>query len=275
MPKSTGWDTRRPWGNWRPPEVPEGPPPVWSARSVLGGAAALFVGTALVYEAYGFAEMATETPVPPDGVGRMLLVWPFLSCFGIPFALAGNLLVVLPVVWAARRVSGAVSGRDAWWWVPVAALLPAAALTAVDGLARQPGPGEQALDGLVAHLLITGAALCARAAALHGLRLRRILGYGGLAAVAVFGVGGIAYGTGLLTEYRPPKVNAAQLAGIWRDGRGGTLRLAADGTARAEGLTDHESAYEDNADADRAKYRCTGPGAWVYDPGTPRPGTSA
>ncbi|WP_406285225.1 hypothetical protein [Streptomyces sp. NBC_00209] len=62
-------------------------------------------------------------------------------------------------------------------------------------------------------------------------------------------------------------MTAAQLAGTWSDGHGGTLRLAADGSARAEGLTDHESAYEDKADARSARYRCTGTGRWVYEPG--------
>ncbi|OKJ78461.1 hypothetical protein AMK30_05625 [Streptomyces sp. CB02460] len=228
---------------------------MWSPYPIVAGAAALFVGTVLTFEVYGFAELAAETPAPPEGVGRTLLVLPFLSCFGVPFALLGNLLVVLPVVWAARRVSFRLTGRDAWWWVPVAALLSAVVLTAVDALTWWPGAGELAANWLTAQSLLTGAALYARDAALHGGRFLRILGHGVLAALAVFGVGGIAYGTGLLTEYSPPKVNAAQLAGAWSDGHGGTLRLSPDGTARAEGL----------------RSGCTGTGTWSYAPDGPTP----
>ncbi|PZT75880.1 MULTISPECIES: hypothetical protein [unclassified Streptomyces] len=245
-------------------------PSVWSGRSIVAGAAALFVGTALAAEVAGFAQLAAETPAPPDGFGGMLLVLPFLSCFGVPFALLASLLVVLPVVWAARRVGDRAAGRDAWWWVPAVAVLPAVLVTAAAGLAPRPGPGDLALVWLTAQSLLTGAALCARDAALHGGRLLRVLGYGGPAATAVFGVGALAYGTGLVTEYSPPKATAAQLAGTWRDGHGGTLWLSADGTARAERLTDHDAAYEDHedhADTGSDRYRCTGTGRWTYEPG--------
>ncbi|WP_330240141.1 hypothetical protein [Streptomyces sp. NBC_00525] len=242
-------------------------PSVWSGHPIVAGAAALFVGTALATEVFGFAELAAETPAPPDGFGGMLLVLPFLSCFGVPFALVGSLLVVLPVVWAARRVSDRAAGRDAWWWVPAVAVLPAVLVTAVAGIALRPGPGTLALVGLTAYALLAGSALLARDAALHGGRLLRVLGYGAAAAVAIFGLGATAYGTGLVTEYSPPKATAAQLAGTWRDGHGGTLWLSADGTARAERLTDHDAAYEDRADTGSDRYRCTGTGRWTYEPG--------
>ncbi|MGQ4484625.1 hypothetical protein ACN6LM_004613 [Streptomyces sp. SAS_281] len=269
MSGSTAWDTSRPWGNWRPPEVPDGPPPVWSERLVVAGTAALYVGLMLAFEVYAFAERAMEAYAPLEGPGGGLLTLPLSLCCGVPVALWLNLAVVLPVVWAARRASGRVHGRDVWWWVPAVAAVPAGLITAVFAVTLHPGPGPSALTWTAGEALLAGPALLARDAALHVRRwlLPRIYGYGALAAVVVFGIGATAYGTGLLTEYRPPRLTAARLAGTWADGHGGTLRLNADGTARAEGLTDHESAWEDRADARRAKYRCTGPGTWAYEPG--------
>ncbi|WP_239079536.1 hypothetical protein [Streptomyces sp. SID7909] len=260
MSRNTAWDVRQ------RAQAQDGPPPVWSGRSIVAGAAALFVGGVLAVEVYGMAASTVESHAPSDGPGGAVLILPFLACFGVPAALWGSLAGVLPLVWAARRLSVRVTGRDAWWWVPAVAAVAAVAVTAAVGI-WTPGAGPLALAWLTSASLLTGAALIARDSALHGPRLLRTLGYGGLAAVAVFLVGAGVFGAGLLTEYGPPKVTAAQLAGTWSDGHGGTLRLGADGTARAEGLTDHESAYEDEADAHSARYRCTGTGRWAYVPG--------
>ncbi|WP_240798993.1 hypothetical protein [Streptomyces sp. A0958] len=267
MAGNAAWDTRKPWGARERADAPSGPPPVWSGRSILAGAAALFMGALVGAEVGGFAELTAEAPAPADGPGGSLLLLPLLVCFGGPAALWGSLTVVLPVVWVARWASGRLTGRDAWWWVPVVAGVLVSVVVAVIGTVRHVGPGPLTLILLTGAVLLAGAALLARDAALHGGRLLRALGYGALAMVAVFGIGAAAFGAGLFTEYRPPKVDASRLAGDWTDGRGGTLRPAADGTARAEGLTDHEAAYEDDADADLAKYRCTGTGTWSYAPG--------
>ncbi|MCG7526588.1 hypothetical protein MHW47_19310 [Streptomyces sp. OfavH-34-F] len=266
MTKNTVWDTRRPWGTWQPERKASGPPPVWSGQSIVAGAAALFMGGVLAFEVYGLAEVTREAPEQALGPERAVLALPFMACFGVPFALVGSLLVVLPVVWAARRASDRTTGRDTWWWAPAVAVLPALLATAVAGIALRPGPGTLALVGLTAYALLAGSALLARDAALHGGRLLRVLGYGAAAAVAVFGLGAAAFGTGLLTEYRPPEMTAAQLTGTWGDGHGGTLRLSADGTARAERLTEHHSAPRDGADTAAAR-RCTGTGRWTYEPG--------
>ncbi|MFC8534596.1 hypothetical protein ACFUJY_11655 [Streptomyces sp. NPDC057249] len=266
MSSRTAWDTSRPWADRRPAEVPDGPPPVWSGRSIVAGAGALFMGAFLVMEVSGMVDTTVESPAQPDGPGGALLAVPFMVCVGGPAALWGSLAVVLPLVWAARRLSGRVTGRDVWWWVPAVAALAAVAVTAVVGIWTT-GTGTLALTWLTSAALLTGAALIARDSALHGRRLLRTLGYGALAAVAVPLVGAGVFAAGLVTEYSPPEVTAAQLAGTWSDGHGGTLRLSADGTARAERLTDHDSAYEDHADADSAAYRCTGTGRWAYEPG--------
>lgn len=271
MARNAAWDTRGPWGTRQGSVTPSGPPPVWSGRSIPAGAAALFMGALLGAEVGGFAELAAEPPAPPDGPGGILLLLPFLACVGVPVALWGSLTMVLPVVWVARRASGRLTGRDAWWWVPVVAGVLVSVVVAVVGVILRPGPGALAVTWLAGAVLLAGAALSARDAALHGGRVLRTLGYGALAVVAVFGIGSAAFGTGLFTEYGPPKVDASQLTGDWTDGRGGTLRLAADGTALAEGLTDHEAAYEasfgNDTEPDPAEYRCTGTGTWSYQPG--------
>ncbi|NED10353.1 hypothetical protein G3I33_02370 [Streptomyces sp. SID9124] len=237
---------------------------MWSGRAIVAGAGALFVGAVLALEVYGLADTAVESPAPADGPGGAVLVVPFMACFGVPAALWGSLAVVLPLVWAARRLSVRVTGRDVWWWVPVLAAVAALVVTAVVAIWR-PGAGPPAVIWLTSAALPAGAALIARDSALHGRRLLRTLGYGALAMVAVFVVGAGVFGAGLVTEYTPPKADAAGLAGTWTDGHGGTLRLSPDGTARAENLKDHEAAYADDADVALAKYRCTGTGTWSYE----------
>lgn len=248
-------------------EATTGLPEVWTGRSILAGAGALFVGAVLGVEVNGFVELAAQAPVPPDGPGTALLIQPFLTCFGVPFALLASLLGVLPTVSTARWASGRLTERDVWWWVPVVAVVLVGAGAAVFGITRRPEPGPLVLGWLAGTALLTGAALLARDAALYGGRLLRILGYGALSAVAVFGVGAALYATGLVTEYSPPKADAAELAGTWTDGQGGTLTLATDGTARAEALMYHDSAAEAGAVAETGKYPCTGQGAWSYEPG--------
>ncbi|MCX4447588.1 hypothetical protein [Streptomyces sp. NBC_01789] len=246
-------------------QAPDGPPPVWSGRAIVAGAGALYVGAALAAEVYGFVELTAEAPAQGDGPGGVMLILPFLTCFGVPSALVASLWLALPTVSAARWASARLTGRDAWWWVPALALLPVSAATAVVGVVKHPGAGALAWAWLTGAVLLAGAALVARDAALHGRRLLRVLGYGGLAAVAVLGVGAAAFGTGLVTEYSPPKTDAAGLVGTWTDGHGGTLRLSPDGTARAGNLKDHEAAYKNDADVARATYRCTGTGTWSYE----------
>ncbi|WP_405685494.1 hypothetical protein [Streptomyces sp. NBC_00057] len=248
-------------------KTPPGLPELWTGRSILAGAGALFMGAVLGVEIAGFAEVAAPAPVPPDGPGMTLLLTPFLVCFGGPFVLVASLLVVLPTASVARWASARFTGRDVWWWVPVVAVVLVTAGVAVSGLTRRLSVGLLILGWLTGAVLLTGAALLARDAALHGGRLRRILGYGVLATVAVCGIGAVVFATGLVTEYRPPKVDAAQLVGTWTDGEGGTLRLAADGTARADALTDHDPAVVGGAVSEAGKYRCSGRGTWSYEPG--------
>ncbi|WP_405899237.1 hypothetical protein OG242_18525 [Streptomyces sp. NBC_00727] len=247
MTENTAWHVRE------RTEASDGPSNVWTGQAIVTGAVALFVGTALAVEVHGFAELAMDAPAPPDGPGWALVLLPFLTCFGAPFALLASLLVALPTVSTARWVSARTTGPDTWWWVPVVAVVAVSAGVSVVAVIRQPGSGPLTVAWLVSAPLLTGSALLARDAALHGRRILRVFGYGALAAVAVAGIAGAAYGTGVVTEYRPPTMDAAGLAGTYTDGRGGTLWLAADGTARAEDL----------------KFHCTGVGTWSYEPDGP------
>lgn len=232
-----------------------GPPGVWSAQAILAGAAGLLVGTVLGFELNGFRELTLSTPVPPDGPDGAVLIVPFLLCFGGPFALLSSLFVVVPTVAVARWASVRFSGRDARWWPPAVAVLVATVGALLYGAVLRPEPGSLAVGWAAGVLLLGGSAWAARDAALHGGRLPRVLGGGVLAALVVLGLGAVLLATGLVTEYRPPKVDAARLMGTWGDGHGGTLRLAPDGTAAAVSL-----------DRDGGGH-CSGTGTWTYEPG--------
>ncbi|MFJ2898052.1 hypothetical protein ACIO87_24555 [Streptomyces sp. NPDC087218] len=215
----------------------------------------------------GLVGLARPSFGPSAGPGAVLLIAPFLVCFGGPFALVASPLLVLPIVSAARWAGTRFTGRDAWWWVPVSASVVAAAGTAALGASWHLGPGTSALGWLAGATVLTAAALVARRTALRAGRVRHVLGWGVVAAVAVFAIGAGVFATGLVPEYRPPRIDAEALSGSWTDGEGGTLRLAADGTAYADGLTDHDAADADHAEPTAAKYRCTGQGTWSYSDG--------
>ncbi|MFD7069097.1 hypothetical protein ACFV97_17945 [Streptomyces sp. NPDC059913] len=250
-----------------PVSVPGDAPTVWAARPILASACTLYMAAVIGVEIDGFVELVLPSAGPPPGPWAVLLIAPFLFCFGGPFALVASPLLVLPTVSAARWAGNRFIGRDAWWWVPVIASAVAGAGAAVLGAARHLDPGLSALGWLAATTLLTTAALVARRTALRGGRVRHVLGRGALIAVAVFAIGAGAFATGLVTEYRPPRVDAAVLSGSWTDGEGGTLLLAADGTAVAEGLTDHPGAYKDDAEPTVPRYRCSGWGTWSYSAG--------
>ncbi|MFF9400958.1 hypothetical protein [Streptomyces sp. NPDC014744] len=240
---------------------------MWSGRPIGASVIAQLVMVMMGVEIAGFVGLAFPAPAPSDDPGVALLMVPFLLCFGAPFFLVASLLVVLPTVEAARWASVRFTGREVWWWVPVAALVPAAVGTAVAGIALHLAPGPLLLCWPAGAALLTVTALVAREVVLRRRRLRGVLGWCVVAVVAVYGIGAGLYGTGLVTEYRPPKVDAAQLAGTWADGGGGTLRLAADGTAHADALTDPEEAWPDPAKSAPAKHRCSGRGTWSYEAG--------
>ncbi|TXR92002.1 hypothetical protein EAO73_35535 [Streptomyces sp. col6] len=70
----------------------------------------------------------------------------------------------------------------------------------------------------------------------------------------------LAYGTGPLQEYEPPRLTDAQLVGTWTDEHGGTLTLRADGTAVANDLGPRTT---DETHTGDPVARCDGSGTWT------------
>ncbi|MFG3498057.1 hypothetical protein [Streptomyces sp. NPDC047928] len=238
----------------------------WEVQALTVAGAAVVVQTALVVLVARFATLVRDRPERDGGPDRFLVELPFIVCFGVPLGLLVSLFLVLPTAAVAARLGRRFTGREAWWWVPVVAAVVAGAVVAGAGAlgATGTGGGLRWLGGTAA---ITVAASLARLATRRvregrpvGLTARTYAAGAG-SVVAVYVIGGLLFGTGLVDEYRPPRVSADRLAGTWVDGRGGSLRLAPDGTATAVGVTDRDYTV---GDADRTARRCDSTGTWTY-----------
>ncbi|MFI8321612.1 hypothetical protein [Streptomyces sp. NPDC085529] len=180
---------------------------------------------------------AFEATRDPRGYAFELSFLPLLAPFAALFGGAAALVLVVPTLVLAgslgRRFAG---GSEAWWWVVAAAVVIAAGGSLMAGLyvLRSVPAALAAWPALTAG--IVPAALVARSS--RRWLLRGIALWGTLAVVGTALLGGLALGTGVLEEYRPPAVTREGLVGTWTDGRGGTLELAADGTATADGVMD-------------------------------------
>ncbi|MYS12065.1 hypothetical protein GTW71_37845 [Streptomyces sp. SID6041] len=217
-------------------------------------------------------EQAQEAPpLPYNALGLALLV------IGAPFVAAvGGLLcafltvgVVMPILTAAAWLGRRLSGREAWWWVPVvsaAAAVPA--VTASLALLADAGVLASLIGGVTVAVGLTAPALVARRLLLPDrprLSGRTMVGrvalYGALAAVTAFALAGVALNAGV--AYEPPWFNAGQVAGTYSDGKGGTLTLTPDGAAVATRIDTFDYAVDSFDPLVRA---CTGAGTWSYDP---------
>ncbi|WP_431043206.1 hypothetical protein ACQUSR_15800 [Streptomyces sp. P1-3] len=209
---------------------------------------------------YGFVAMTQESPRPPDGPAVFLPLLPFMACIAYPAGLLFSVAITLPTAVLARWTG------PRWWRVPAVVGVSAVAVLPVTAvlcaLFRVRGWDIAWLYALLWAGLGTGAQLV-RISARRLVAGRkpsltwRVYAYGGLAMAVCFALGTVARGTGLVDDYRPPQVSRHDLVGTWTDGDGGTLRLAADGTATAGGL----------AGDDLGDERCDGTGAWTYDRG--------
>ncbi|WP_328719439.1 hypothetical protein OHT52_08005 [Streptomyces sp. NBC_00247] len=182
----------------------------------------------------------------------------------IPGALAGavvSLLLVLPAVRLSEALGRRVTGREAWWWVPVVVAAGCAPLGVLAALTGVLGPFEAVGTWCAATVLLSVAALFTRVAR-KGL-FGRILLRGSLAVLSTGALGLMALGFGLVDPYAPPVVSHASMVGDWTDGNGGTLTLSEDGGAVASAVGD--PAYD--AEDTEGMERCTGRGAWSYDRG--------
>ncbi|MER0445636.1 hypothetical protein ABR738_13885 [Streptomyces sp. Edi4] len=192
----------------------------------------------------------------PPAIG--ILTLPCLAVGGTLLAVAVSAVFVLPSVRLADALARRFGGR-ARWWVP----LVASVLTLVVVAAPVSLSGGSSLLTTTACWLTAAAALTAPALLCRlgcGRPLRRLALWGTGTVLATAALGATALLTGVLHEYRPPTLTPAALAGTWTDGKGGTVTLERDGTARAFGV---------GPDA-RDEEKCTAQGTWALREGTSR-----
>lgn len=198
----------------------------------------------------------------------LFVLAPAVATIGAFLGAVVSVGVVIPLVWAAGWLGRRVSGREAWWWVPVVTVTASALLS----LASTVGAGSRPQVGFGAWLAMTAAlvpvALAARRMLLPDPRrltvaamLRRVTMYGTLAVIATCTLSGIALAAGI--GYEPPRLTTEQVAGTWSDGKAGTLSLTADGRATATRV----DTFDFGDSFETVVQPCTGTGTWEYDPG--------
>ncbi|MGW6295447.1 hypothetical protein [Streptomyces sp. NPDC055058] len=194
-------------------------------------------------------------------LGLILGALLFVGVAGV-VSLTGS-AVVLPLVWLSRRWARRAGRADSTMRCLAVCVLAAAVAGAGAGAVWALLGGEGTALLFVApavFVVLTPPALCARAVTAvrrTGVRLAvpAVVAIAGAALSAVVIAGGVvAYATGLLELYQPPRLTQEQLVGTWTDDRGGTLTLRADGTAVAENL---------GVDG-----RCSDSGTWEREEGT-------
>jgi hypothetical protein len=213
------------------------------------GLLCLFVLSPLVLPALGFGHAVLHT-MPADRLERLLAERLGARHARVPRWFRH--LVCAAVLGAAWAVPTALLG--AWPYPATALVLAALGVLPVLGLARVRGRARTAK----------------RARGLWSVWFRSGFVSVGLCVLVLAG-GAAATATGLLKEYEPPKLSAAQLTGVWRGADGAVLRLSTGGRAEARGLP-----AEPDTDVDTVGHTdlavCDGPGTWLsgtkggYDP---------
>ncbi|MEU2183744.1 hypothetical protein [Streptomyces thermolilacinus] len=198
-------------------------------------------------------------PVPNPWSGFTLgpLTLPFLLVAGAVVGAAVSWLLVLPTVWLSDVLGRRLSGRAAWWWVP---LVAAAGLAPVGGYAALGASPLTALGWwLVGTAALTVPALLCRVGR-RGM-FGSVALWGTLVVLSAATVGAAAPHTGLVERYRPPVLTRDALVGTWTDGGGGTVTFAADGAVSVSGGTTH------SLDTDFAVIvgKCAGAGTWTFE----------
>ncbi|MFI1969583.1 hypothetical protein BLA24_15155 [Streptomyces cinnamoneus] len=180
-------------------------------------------------------------------------------------------VAVMPALGLARRAARRRGREDGRLWA--AGAVPVVSAAAVVAFGAVAALGSLHFARPLAYLVWWGAltlgllpaALAGRAAARRvrddrpGSVARRVTSVGAVAWLAIGAVGAGVYGSGLVKVYEPPRLTKADMAGTWTDGRGGTVKLASDGAATAEGL---DNFTWDGTGKDKPK-DCDGSGTWT------------
>ncbi|MFD8015194.1 hypothetical protein [Streptomyces sp. NPDC058955] len=217
--------------------------------------------------AYFVWQETLETPVRAySAIGLMLaaVAAPFVLAPAAVALVALSGVLVLPsmvgAAWCGRRFSG----REVWWWVPLTAGAVAVPVVVAGASGWAVGPWTALAGWGAVTVALTVPALVTRRMLLPdrpALSARAMLGRvalgGTLAVVTAWAAAGAALHAGI--GYEPPEVSAELLTGVWSEGEGGGLTLAADGSATA----DRVETFGDET----VTGRCSGTGTWTYAPG--------
>ncbi|MER6997513.1 hypothetical protein [Streptomyces sp. NPDC000410] len=257
--RRTGRGTARPGtpGQWTAGQG------LWQGVGTFGVAVtSLFLAGVIALQLYTYSEYDAETLIRQSPPERFVAGVPFLACFGLPGAVFGTALVVLPLAALARWLGSRLTGREAWWWIPVVAAvlvaLPMAYVAAVWGLAVAAGWWSACTGVLSASALTVRVRKLRSETGRRRPGVRHVLG-AGVATLLVLALachGGMK--AGLIDEYHPPVLGGGRVAGTWTSGYGATLTLAGDGRATARNLPDDPFGLEEGT--------CEGTGTWVYVP---------
>lgn len=242
---------------WQPPPVPG-----FMARyggGTLVATLAMGAETVVLFLLNQMYLSTRESWALPVHYGGSFILLVFLAPLLALMGLGAVLGFVLPLAALAEWTGKRVRGRDSWWWLPIVVAVACGVL--VMAVALPFGAWRGGLRwwaGLTVFLTVPG--LAARPAlrlepGQPGLwRAVTLTALGGVGAVALTSwAGAAAFSHGLVETYEPPALSHGVVVGTWSDGQGGTLRLAADGTATATGINRYE---------DEEPVECSGAGRW-------------
>ncbi|MFH8985140.1 hypothetical protein [Streptomyces varsoviensis] len=228
------------------------------AEVVIGGTLAVLVVLAREHDG-----LPGSTVMIVGAVLAICLLGVLLSGFVTAIAVMPALSLAR---WWARRRGRADNRWRALAAVPVVSAALVAAFGAVAALGSRSLAQPLTYLGWWAALTVATAPATVvartaggRARAGRGGRLvRRVARNAAVAWLGIAVLGSAAYGTGLVSVYKPPRLSASDIEGTWSDGRGGSVELAADGKAVADGL---DNFVWDGTGKDRPK-DCEGTGTW-------------
>ncbi|MGW8356807.1 hypothetical protein [Streptomyces wedmorensis] len=216
---------------------------------------------------WGQTQEGPSTPINPMALLLLVVAAPFLVAAVYVFSSLLTVSAVSPLLRAAAWLGRRFSGRETWWWVPVATAAATAPPVLAGAILTDTGPLTGLAGWLAATATLTAPALVARRLLLPNRpRLSgramfwRVAAFGTLASVGAFALAGIALSAGI--GYEPPLLNAEQAAGTYSDGRGGTLTLTADGRATVSRL----HTFDFSSPGEPLVRECSGIGAWSRGP---------